>query len=370
MRLGCIFLFTVLMTAAVACSDDVAPSEEADVSTDEGPQRDRGTTADVADTGGQDSPSDDVEDSTSDLANDPAEEADASDQAADTPEDVGEDASDQAGDTETDRADAADSATDGGGDAASDSDGDTADSSDTATDSGDDASDAGGDTVDQADTSDGASDTGGDAATETGGDVSDEEASSGPAELVIVEIQGNPVGRNDEEAEYIELLNVGEGSANLQGMTLFVRKFTGSPPASGGASFTFTDSIVIAGGTRFLLVRSGISDDNGGLTADATYGPVGEGLEISNGDVETTRVRLVDGDNELEDPIVDEVVMPVSVFSNGSGLAGVSWQLDPADVPSPTAATNDDPDDWCLNNGLTAYFGSNFGTPGEVNDCD
>jgi hypothetical protein len=68
--------------------------------------------------------------------------------------------------------------------------------------------------------------------------------------------------------------------------------------------------------------------------------------------------------------LIDEVVTSVAAFDNP--LRGRALQLDPDAVPSPSAASNDDPADWCYASAVDtlAYRASNWGTPRETNRCD
>ena len=192
----------------------------------------------------------------------------------------------------------------------------------------------------------------------------------GPGDLVIVEIQGNPQNTNDDQAEYIELLNVSGRELELQGVQLEHRAWSsGSEPAASGSIHVIGTSVPVAPGARVLLARS-----SGGFFGGATHDYVYGGFVFGNG-AEINRLRVLVPSWDRSAPpaatdIVDEVRTPAGAFENA--LRGRALQLDPDAVPSPTAASNDDPADWCHAAATTAlaYWMSNWGTPGAANRCD
>lgn len=193
----------------------------------------------------------------------------------------------------------------------------------------------------------------------------------GPGDLVFVEIQGNPQGTADTDAEYLELLNVSGRMLDLQGCRLTHRLWAGgTPPVDSVGNHRINSSVPVAPGARVLLARSA-----GGYFGGATRDYVYSGFEFSNGGSDQNRIRLMapswDG-VEPPDPsaIVDEVISPAATFDNP--LRGRAWQLDPVQVPNPSASNNDLPTAWChaaANAGL-AYWQSNWGTPGQANACN
>ena len=187
---------------------------------------------------------------------------------------------------------------------------------------------------------------------------------------MIVEIQGNPQGADDAEAEYIEVRNVSGRALDLSGVVLAHVETSGGMPVVSTSTHTLTGSIPLADGGTLLLTRSS-GGYFGGASPTATYG----GFVFANGGSESNRVRLyVPGWDGTEPPdasdLIDEVITPAGTFDNA--LRGRTWQLDPSEVAAPTAATNDDAADWCTTAESVprAYWGSNWGTPGAPNDCD
>lgn len=191
----------------------------------------------------------------------------------------------------------------------------------------------------------------------------------GPGDLVIVEIQGNPQGVADANAEYIELLNVSGRTLDLFGVQLAHRDYDGvTPPVASVGLHTIDESVSVAPGARILLTRS-----TGGYFGGALVDYVYDGFDFSNGDDRANRLRLLtsawDG-SEPPDPahLIDEVTAPIATFDNL--VRGQSWQLDPSAVSSPDATSNDAAASWCRSNAAGInYWGSNWGTPGAANAC-
>lgn len=188
-------------------------------------------------------------------------------------------------------------------------------------------------------------------------------------DLVIMEIQGNPQMATDELAEYIELLNVSGRSLDLAGVELTFVSWSGGEPVASVARHTIATSVVVPAGSRVLLGRS-----SGGYFGTATPDYVYGGFVFANGDTFQNRVRLmVPGWDGTEPPaaadIVDEVRTEAGAFDNV--LRGRALQLDPAAVPVPTAASNDDPADWCHAAAVASleYWSSNWGTPRALDRC-
>lgn len=195
----------------------------------------------------------------------------------------------------------------------------------------------------------------------------------GPGDLVIVEIQGNPQIADDEEAEYIELLNVSGRELDLQGVTiahLNVPPSAMDPDASESFStWRITPSVSVPVGGRVLLARSS-GGFFGGATRDHVYG----NIELHNGNFYNRIRLLVPGWDGSEPPapedLIDQVIIPPLAFDNP--LRGRALQLDPDRVPSPTAASNDTMANFCYAaaTDALAYRASNWGTPRAENRCD
>lgn len=193
-----------------------------------------------------------------------------------------------------------------------------------------------------------------------------------PGDLVIVEVQGNPQNTADDTAEYIELLNVSGRDLDLQDCTLLHHQWAGSgmAPVQSANEHRIRGSVPVPAGARVLLTR-GNGGYFGGATRDYVYGD----FELSNGASDNNRLRLMGPLWDGREPpaiidLVDELVMPRGTFDND--LRGRAWQLDPADVPAPSAALNDDPASWChaASGAALAYWMNNWGTPGAANACN
>lgn len=220
------------------------------------------------------------------------------------------------------------------------------------------------------DTNTGDTNVGDTAGTDTSGPTGDPPAAG---ELVIVEIQGNPNALVDDDAEYIEVLNVSGKSLDLNGVTVAYHDWPGGEPARSSATFTFTESIVVADGERALLARSSNTTLNGGITPDAVYDTV----LVTNSASRDARIRLYTASWSGNEPpaaseIIDAVPIPAATFENT--VRGRAWQLDPGQVSAPTAADNDTASNWCQTVESTGtaleYATGNFGTPGTDNQCN
>ncbi len=214
----------------------------------------------------------------------------------------------------------------------------------------------------------GSSDAGAESDASTAPDAAALGPEPGPGDLVIVEIQGNPQVATDLQGEYIELLNVSGRTLNLEGCRL--KHWNGLGPITAGAVHLIDEPVVVAPGARVLLGRS-----SGGHFGGATLGYVYDGFVFGNGGTETNLLRVMaPGWDGTEPPsassIVDQVTAPAGTFDND--LRGRAWQLDPDRLPAPSAAGNDDADNWChaAATDALAYRASNWGTPAAANRCD
>ena len=188
-------------------------------------------------------------------------------------------------------------------------------------------------------------------------------------DLVIVEIQGNPVRATDEQAEYFEVLNVSGRVLDLRGVTITHISFVGGEPVASADRHVVDQVLFVEPGERLLF---GSSDGGFFGTGDPDY--VYSGILISNAETEMTRLRLMVPDWDGSEPpnlldLVDEVIVESRVF--GNAVRGQALQFDPA-RGTPTSASNDDAANWCTTPAEAAfeYRGSNFGTPGAPNVCD
>lgn len=190
-------------------------------------------------------------------------------------------------------------------------------------------------------------------------------------DLVFVEVQGNPQGTADTEAEYLELLNVSGRTLDLFGCRLLhlVWTGTGMAPVRSVGNHLINAHVRVAPGERVLLTR-GSGGYFGGAVRDEVYGA----FELGNGSAENNRLRLMSPLWDGREPfapsdLIDELIIPAATFDNP--VRGRAWQLDPARVPTPTAEANDDPAAWCQTAATPAlaYWMSNWGTPRAPNTC-
>jgi hypothetical protein len=192
----------------------------------------------------------------------------------------------------------------------------------------------------------------------------------GGGQLVITEIMPNPVNIADTSGEYIEIQNVSAQTVDLSGVTIAYAEWTGgtAEPDASSATFTVSGSVVVPSGARVVLARSG----NPGFPEDSTY----SNFVMSNSETVQFRLRLYTSTWDGSEPpapqdVLDELQVAETVSTNAN--RGLSWQLDPAKVASPSPASNDDPANFCLSSNGNAgieYTTGNFGTPGLANDCN
>ena len=187
-----------------------------------------------------------------------------------------------------------------------------------------------------------------------------------PGDLVIIEVQGNPQNLEDTNAEYLEVYNRRSHPVELSGITIGYVEWPsdGTAPSDSLVKYELITDFVVPPTSSALLVRSGDTVLNGGLTPDATYG----GNVISNGASTDSRVRLLIADFSDETTgLIDEMVFPGGTF--GNDLRGRAYQFDMPTVPNPTAADNENTEYLCHAPAveLRQYSEGNWGTPGTGN---
>jgi hypothetical protein len=161
-----------------------------------------------------------------------------------------------------------------------------------------------------------------------------------PGELLINELMITPDDLDEDEAQWIELLNVGSAPLLLDGLVVTDGVET---------AFMISSTVALAPGAVFVLANARDPAHNGGIVPDYTYDPLafrigdpGEQVLLRRGDLLLDKVDLGGG-------FPDE--------------RGASASLDPGHA---TPAGNDAPGAWCP--GSTPYgTGDNFGTPGGPN---
>ncbi len=158
-------------------------------------------------------------------------------------------------------------------------------------------------------------------------------------QVVINEIMANPSAVLDEAGEWLELVNPGNEAVDLEGWTL---------RDGGNNSHTIGESLVVAPGGYLVLGRYGVTQDNGGYTADYVYG---EDFALANaGD----SVILEDEAQALVDSVEYGAAAPWPV-----GTPGVSIELDSPTLDNALGAS------WSL--AVLPYGDGDLGTPGGPN---
>ncbi len=161
--------------------------------------------------------------------------------------------------------------------------------------------------------------------------------------VVFSEIMFDPKATTDPNGEYFELYNTGAVAYDLNGCKL----------ADNGASFTLTQSLVIAPG-GYLVFTYGTAATNGGIDTDFDYGAISGNKPALGNSGDSLKLTCDAGQ-------VDAVTFTTS-GAWPAKVAGVSYQLS-ADLLD--ADLNDDGAAWCAS--TAAYASGDFGTPGAAN---
>jgi len=161
-------------------------------------------------------------------------------------------------------------------------------------------------------------------------------------DVVITEYLPDPGFVSDAAGEWIELYNNSGTALDLMGFELH---------DDGTDSHTISSSVVLPVGGRLVLGRNDDSTSNGGVAVGYEY----SGFTLDNVD------QIVVSFGALE---IDRVEYDRSFWG---GDVGHSISLDPA-LGAPDDLANDAPASWCGSMIPLGGPGSDFGTPGLVND--
>ncbi len=165
----------------------------------------------------------------------------------------------------------------------------------------------------------------------------------GVGDVIFTEFHPNPNTLSDNNAEFVEVLNLSGDWLSLGGLNLC--------DSYDGNCAPLPSDLNIGPNARLLFARSSDTGLNGGLTVDAVFD---FGMN-NDGD----QLRLIDGD-----PTTGTVIDSVD-FDAWWITAGAAWQLDPSAYD---ATMNDDEANWCLATNEYEATGPNYGTPGVEND--
>lgn len=156
-------------------------------------------------------------------------------------------------------------------------------------------------------------------------------------DLTIVELMLDPESVADTAGEWIEVINSSARTLDLNGLIL---------ASTGDTDYTFALGAYtpLAPGDRVVLGINGDSGTNGGVTVNHTY----SGVVLDAVDSVTLRAGAV-------------VIDAVSWDATYPLVAGKSLSFG----GTPGVDSNDDPANWCS---ATSALGTDFGTPGAVND--
>ena len=163
-------------------------------------------------------------------------------------------------------------------------------------------------------------------------------------QVVVSEYLADPTVVSDVAGEWIEVFNPGSVAIDLLGFELH---------DDGTDTHIITSSVPVAPGSWVVLGRNADLTTNGGVLVDYQY----SGFDL--GDVFDAIVLSFDG---LE---IDRVDYDLTLYPGE--LTGRTASFDPA-IGWPDAALNDDWTNWCGSSEPIDGLGTDFGTPGFVND--
>jgi hypothetical protein len=166
-----------------------------------------------------------------------------------------------------------------------------------------------------------------------------------PGDFVISEFMPNPAVVADPAGEWVELYNNSGSTMNLRDFELH---------DDGSDSHLINADIVVPPGARVVLSRNGDFNSNGGVFAAYEY----SGFTL--GDSQDQIVLSFLG---VE---IDRFNYDLTTYS--PSLSGRALALDPA-LGDPSPSLNDTGSNWCGSSNPLTGPGSDFGTPGGVNDA-
>lgn len=165
-----------------------------------------------------------------------------------------------------------------------------------------------------------------------------------PGDFVFSEFMPDPANVTDPAGEWVELYNNSGSTMNLNGFELH---------DDGSDSHIINADILVPPGARVALTRNGDFGSNGGVFSTYEY----SGFVLGD-----TTDQLVLSFEGVE---IDRFNYDLSQYS--PSVHGRALALDPGlGDPDPTA--NDNASNWCGSSNPLVGPGSDFGTPGGVND--
>ncbi|MCO4769218.1 MAG: lamin tail domain-containing protein [Deltaproteobacteria bacterium] len=165
-----------------------------------------------------------------------------------------------------------------------------------------------------------------------------------PGDFVVSEFLATPAAVTDPAGEWIELYNASGSTMNLNGFELH---------DDGTDSHVINADIVLPAGARVVLMRNLDVSTNGGVFGAYEY----SGFTLSD---TTDQVVL-----SFQGVEIDRFDYDLSNYS--PPLTGRALAWDPG-LGSPDPTLNDTASNWCGSSNPLTVPGSDFGTPGGVND--
>ena len=165
-----------------------------------------------------------------------------------------------------------------------------------------------------------------------------------PGDWVITEIMATPAAVSGAAGEWVELYNASGSTMNLNGFELH---------DDGSDSHFINADIIVPSGARVVLTRNSDLGTNGGVFSAYEY----SGFVLGN-----TQDQVVLSFQGTE---IDRFDYDLTTYS--PSLSGRALALDPS-LGSPDPILNDSSSNWCGSSNPITGPGSDFGTPGGVND--
>ena len=161
-----------------------------------------------------------------------------------------------------------------------------------------------------------------------------------PGDIIITEFMANPSAVSDTRGEWFELLNISGKVLKINGLVI-------KDESTNRHEIVSEEDLLIKAGEFFLLGRSGIYDENGGIYP---------GYEYSN-------FSLGNSEDEIILCLPDGTVLDQLAYnSDWEIISGASLELDPSFMDS---GFNQDPLRW--NPGVNVFGMGDLGSPGFEN---
>ena len=159
-------------------------------------------------------------------------------------------------------------------------------------------------------------------------------------DIIITEFMANPSAVSDTKGEWFELLNISSKNLKLNGLII-------KDESSNSHEIEGDQDILLAAGEYFVLARSAVYEENGGITPDYSY----------------SNFALGNTEDEIILCLPDGSVLDQLYYSGDWDIiSGASLELDPLQMDK---AFNQDPGTW--KPAINVYGMGDLGSPGYEN---